>query len=151
MLKLRFFRTLISRFLSVMKNNKLNRNDLIYPDLSYNLTGIFYKIHNNLGRFCRERHYADEIEKLFKHNRLNYKREFELSKLSKNNIKGNRVDFVVENKILIDIKAKKFITKEDYYQMQRYLQTANYQLGLIVNFRNVHLKPKRVINYKYNS
>ena len=56
-----------------------------------------------------------------------------------------------EDKIIIDIKAKKFITKEDYYQMQRYLQTANYQLGLIVNFRSVHLKPKRVINYKYNS
>ncbi|MBU4370064.1 GxxExxY protein [Candidatus Parcubacteria bacterium] len=120
--------------------------ELIYPNLSYKLTGIFYKIHNNLGRFYRERHYADEIERLFKDNKLSYKREFELSKLDKNNIKGNRVDFVVEDKIIVDIKAKKFITKEDYYQMLRYLKVANLKLGLIVNFRNTYLKPKRIVN-----
>ena len=126
------------------------KQNLIYPELSYKLTGLFFKIHNQSGRFCREKQYSDVIENLLKENKINYKREFELSNLAKDIIKGNRVDFMIEDKILVDVKAKKFITKEDYFQMQRYLQASNYQLGLIVNFRNIHLKPKRVINYKYH-
>ncbi len=125
--------------------------DLVYPKLSYKLTGLFYKAHNNLGRFYRERQYADAIEELLKQEELIYKREYELSELKNNLVKGNRVDFVVENKILIDIKAKKFITKEDYSQMLRYLDAASLRLGLIVNFRSTYLKPKRVLNSKLAS
>ena len=40
---------------------------------------------------------------------------------------------------------KNFITKEDYYQMQRYLKAANLKLGLIVNFRTTYLHPKRIL------
>ena len=58
------------------------------------------------------------------------------------------IDFIIEGKIIVDIKAKKFITKEDYNQMQRYLNVSGLILGMIVNFRNTHLKPKRIINYK---
>ena len=49
---------------------------------------------------------------------------------------------------LIDFKCKPFITREDYYQMRRYLETIRRELGLIVNFRNKYLKPKRVLNTK---
>lgn len=130
-----------------MTRIQIMKKDIIYPELSYELTGIFYKVHNQQGRFCRERQYADEIEKLFKINNINYKREFELSQLDNVTIKGNRVDFLVENEIIIDVKAKKFINKEDYYQMLRYLKAANFKLGLIVNFRNTYLKPKRIVNF----
>ena len=56
-----------------------------------------------------------------------------------------------KNKIVLDAKAKKFITKEDYFQMMRYLRIANIKLGLIVNFRNTFLKPKRVLYSQYYS
>lgn len=78
--------------------------------------------------------------------KLDYKREYELSKLHEVKVKGNRVDFLVSDVLILDIKAKKFITKEDYYQMMRYLQAANLELGLIINFRSTYLKPKRVLN-----
>jgi len=48
--------------------------------------------------------------------------------------------------LLLDIKSKPFITKEDYYQMRRYLKLCNLELGLIVNFRNKFLAPKRILN-----
>ncbi|MFV1917184.1 MAG: GxxExxY protein [Patescibacteria group bacterium] len=38
--------------------------------------------------------------------------------------------------MILDIKSKKFITKEDYCQIQRYLKAASLKLGLIVNFHN---------------
>jgi len=45
---------------------------------------------------------------------------------------------------------EEFITKDDYYQVQRYLITLNFRLALIVNFRQRTLYPKRVLN-KYFS
>lgn len=74
-------------------------------------------------------------------------REVEISKFT-NSPKGNKADFIIESKIVLDVKAKKHITKEDYYQILRYLDAANLELGLIVNFRDSYLKPKRVLNSK---
>jgi len=122
-------------------------NKILYPELSYEITGLCYKVHNKSGRFLREKQYADELEKLLKLSKINYIREYNLSNLGKE-IEGNIVDFLIENKILVDLKAKKFLTKEDYYQMLRYLESSGFQLGLIINFRNTYLKPKRIINLK---
>lgn len=46
----------------------------------------------------------------------------------------NRVDFAISNKLLIDLKAKPVVTKDDYFQMNRYLDASKYSLGIIVNF-----------------
>jgi len=120
-------------------------NKFILGDLSYKITGICFKVHSSLGRFCREKQYSDKLETLFKKENISYKREIEISDLTDSS-KGNRADFIIEGKIVLDAKAKKFITKEDYYQMLRYLKASNLELGLIVNFRNTFLKPKRVLN-----
>jgi len=124
------------------------RRQLIQKELSFKINGICFDVHNRIGRFGRERQYADDIEECLKKEKISYKREVEISKLTNSPI-GNRADFIIENKIVLDIKAKKFITKDDYYQMIRYLKSANVELGLIVNFRNTFLKPKRVLNSKY--
>ncbi len=57
----------------------------------------------------------------------------------------NVVDFVINKRLLVDLKAKSIVTKDDYYQMNRYLGAGEFKLGLIVNFRNKYLKPIRVI------
>ena len=56
------------------------------------------------------------------------------------------IDFIIDDKIIIELKAKKIILKDDYYQTQRYLHALNKKLALLVNFRNRYLKPIRVIN-----
>ncbi|MFZ5364718.1 MAG: GxxExxY protein [Patescibacteria group bacterium] len=60
-------------------------------------------------------------------------------------------DFIVGGKILLEFKTKDFIDKEDYYQAQRHLATLNLELGIIVNFRQKRLVPKRVLNSEYQS
>lgn len=123
---------------------------IIESELSYQLTGLFFRTHRKLGRFAREKQYCDDLEEQFKQIGLSYLREFELKKLNNTSPAGNKVDFLIENKVIIDCKVKAFITKDDYLQMQRYLQAAGIKLGLIVNFRNYYLKPKRIINIKYD-
>ena len=121
---------------------------ILHPKLSYELTGICFKIHRELGRFCREKQYADALELALKQKQIPHRREFELNNKE---IKGNRLDFLIDGKIILDLKAKNFITKDDYNQMQRYLQISNLELGLIVNFRSTYLKPKRILNTKMAS
>jgi GxxExxY protein len=132
--------------------NLIKNKNIYYPELSYEIAGLLFKVHNSIGRFKSERQYCDVFEELLKENKIIYSREIELKKLFDNIIEnGNIPDFIIEDKIIIDFKVKKFITKEDYYQMLRYLETVNFPLGLIVNFRSTYLKPKRVINSKYHS
>ncbi len=120
---------------------------LIYHELTYNLNGIYFKVHNQLGRFGKERQYGDAIEMLLKEKGVAYKREYEVSfMLDGNPVKGNRVDFIIEDKIVLELKAKPLISKDDYLQMKRYLTASGYKLGIIVNFRQQYLKPRRVLN-----
>jgi len=112
---------------------------LIYKEESYEITGILFEVHNELGRYCREKQYCNVIENKFKFKNKSYKREFRVENT------GNITDFIFEDKIVIELKAKDRITKEDYYQLQRYLQATGMRLGLLVNFRDTYLKPIRVV------
>ncbi|TRZ64476.1 MAG: RIP metalloprotease RseP [Spirochaetia bacterium] len=125
--------------------NTPNEIKIIESELSYKLTGLFFETHKQIGRFAREKQHGDFLENLFKQNEINYKREVPISIGGSN---SNIVDFIVEDKIIIELKSKPFIGKSDYYQTKRYLDAANLELGLIVNFRETYLKPKRVLNYK---
>ncbi len=124
---------------------------ILEKELCYEITGLCFKTHKKLGRFCREIQYGDYLEALLKESSIGYKREFEIKTLEPDSPKGNKVDFFVSDRVLVDLKAKNYITKEDYFQMQRYLQSAGLEVGLIVNFRESHLKPKRVLNTKLHS
>lgn len=115
-------------------NKKIGQPTPILPELSYAITGILYETHNMLGRYAREKQYGDIIEK-----GIPFKREYRISNT------GNVADFLIEEKIILEIKAKRIANKEDFYQIQRYLQTTQKQLGVLVNFRDKYLKPRRIV------
>jgi|SRR3989344_1513511 len=128
-----------------MDANDTNKEKIIYKELSYIITGLLFEVHNELGRFCREKQYADAVESVLKRDTVAFEREKVLSVEIIDNQQTNRVNFIVDGKILVDIKAKDCITKEDYRQMQRYLEASQKKLGILVNFRNRYLHPIRVI------
>jgi len=124
-----------------MDTNDTNNTNkkLIYPELSYLIVGVCFNVHNDLGRYAREKQYGDLIEKRLKEIMLSYKRELGI------NDSGDIVDFLIDDKMILEIKAKRLLTKEDYFQLQRYLQSFNIRLGLLVNFRDRYIKPSRVV------
>jgi len=128
------------------------KNDIIYADVSYQVCGLCFHIHNRLGRYRNEKQYADAFEVLLKENKIKHVREKPLPPSFKGEKERRNIpDFVIEDKMIIDLKSKDFITKEDYFQMQRYLKSFNKKLGLIINFRQKYLYPKRVLNKEVKS
>jgi len=121
--------------------------DIIYPELSYKISGILFGVRKNLGRYKNEKQYSDAIEEELKKNNIDYEREKVLPESFDGEQKGrNKVDFLIENSIVLEIKAKPFITKEDYFQVRRYLDSLNKKLGILSNMRQYYINPKRVLN-----
>jgi len=126
-------------------------NKLIYPELSYKITGILFSVHNEIGRFCNEKQYSDAIENNLKKLNTKYEREKILPKSFEGEQYGrNKVDFLIDDKIILEIKVKRLLIKNDYYQVKRYLVALDKKLGLLVNFRDRYIKPRRIINSNVN-
>ena len=113
--------------------------ELIYPELSFKVVGLCFVVHNELGIYAKEKQYGDLLEEKLKQAGLVYRREQIIGD------SGNIVDFIIDGKILLELKAKRLVTKEDYYQTQRYLQETHLRLGIVVNFRERAINPKRVV------
>lgn len=79
------------------------------------------------------------VERLFREKGIGFEREIKIG--DSNNI----IDGIVEHKVALEFKAKRILTKEDYYQMQRYLQESGLKLGILVNFRDKYIKPRRIV------
>lgn len=131
----------------IVNDNMKSFSNLVYPDLSYKITGILFKVHNDLGRYCNEKQYSDLAEKYFKDNKIPYAREFILPASFDGERKGrNKIDFLIYEKIILELKTKRLIERQDYYQLKRYLIAINKKLGLLVNFRSKFLDVKRILN-----
>ncbi|MCR4325219.1 MAG: GxxExxY protein [Patescibacteria group bacterium] len=117
---------------------------ILYPELSFSIVGACFDVHNELGRFAREKQYADLLEEKIGDRGLKYEREFRLGD------SGNIVDFLVEEKILLELKTARLLTRDYYRQIQNYLQQSRIDLGLLINFSDTILRPRRILRISPN-
>ncbi|MES2215930.1 MAG: GxxExxY protein [Patescibacteria group bacterium] len=112
---------------------------LIYPELSYGITGLLFDVHNELGRYAREKQYGDKLAQLLKERGIKFSRELSIAG------SGNIIDFIIEDKVILELKTIPRVVYGHYRQTQNYLQQTGLRLGLLVNFRNQYLSPIRII------
>lgn len=120
--------------------------DLLYSDLSYKVRGCVFKVYNTLGFGHKESVYHKALAMEFKKNNVVYKEEVSIDVVYENEKVGiYRPDFIIDSKILIEIKAVEFMSKDPEIQMTYYLKGTNYKLGLLINFRSNKLDIRRRI------
>ncbi|MDO8619877.1 MAG: GxxExxY protein [bacterium] len=125
--------------------NKKQPVELIHSELSFAVVGLCYDIHNELGRFAKEKQYADGLEEKLKSEDIPSLRELRIG--NTNNI----ADFLVDDKIILELKSKRFLLREDYLQTQRYLQATGVLLGILVNFGGKYVRTHRVVKIEHSS
>lgn len=120
---------------------------LLYKDLSYKLVGIAFEVYNTLGSGLKEETYANAFEELLKRERINYKRELYFPlKINNKTVGRNFFDFLIDDKMIIELKKGSQKYKEVCNQLYQYLRSANIRLGLIIRFTLDGVKVKRIPN-----
>ena len=114
---------------------------------SYQIIGICMEVHRVLGKGLLEVLYKDAIEYEFKNNNIPFKREKKYEVEYKDIILPHHyfADFVVFDRIILEVKTQKKIVDEHYAWVINYLAISGCNLGLIVNFGEDSLVTKRVI------
>lgn len=119
---------------------------MLYEKLSYKIRGAFFEVYNTLGPGFKEVIYRRALAKEFILKALPFKEEPQLTITYKNETIGRYIpDFVVDDKILIEIKAVPEMPKVYEKQLYYYLKGTNYKLGFLVNFGAEKLDIRRRI------
>lgn len=120
-----------------------------YQELTEKIIGCAMKVHNALGNGFQEVIYQRALEIEFKKARLNYSREMEMPIYYDNiEIGTRRVDFFVENIIMVELKALIMLEDVHLAQAMNYLEAYKVEIGLLINFGSRSLQFKRVHNNK---
>jgi GxxExxY protein len=108
---------------------------IVYKELSYNLQGGIFEVNKSLGHAFKESVYQKALEQELVVRGI----EFENQKRISIEYKGIRVgtyvpDLIVEQKIIVELKSKPFLSKADHMQFQHYMKGCKYRIGYLVNF-----------------
>ena len=128
----------------------MNYNHLKYSDITSMIIGCAMEVHKSLGTGFQEVIYQRALKHEFELHGIKFKREFEMPVFYKYKQVGTRrVDFLVENKVSVEIKA--IICLEDVHLAQaiNYLEAYNLEVGLLINFGAKSLDFRRVENRKF--
>lgn len=124
--------------------------EYIYKDLTYRIIGALYEVHKELGAVHKEiiYHKAVAIELAERGIAFTEEKQLDVSYKGKK-IGVYRPDFVIDDKVILEIKVVPAITKAIQDQVYHYVKGTKYKLVLLANFGTKSLGIKRLIYEKY--
>lgn len=131
---------------NLINTDKNLKTQLLYEDITYKIRGAIFDVYNALGSGHKEKLYQNALAKEFDNLKIEYSTESTLKVEYKGKKIGNyRPDFVVEEKIILELKAVEFVTKTYETQILHYLKATGFKLGLLVNFGSYPLYIRRFV------
>jgi len=120
---------------------------IIYPKLSYQIMGILFKVYNKLGYGYQEKYYQRALAREFNKLNISFKKEQGTQLKYEGKIIGRYyVDFVIDNKIVLEIKVAKEIYQKHLNQVLSYLKATGLKLGILAIFTKSGICYRRLVN-----
>lgn len=121
----------------------LRREDLVLPELSYQIIGILFDVYNKLRYGFQEKTYQKAIAAASKNAGLQYKEQLYVPlTYADQRIGSYYLDFLIEDNVILEIKRGDRFIKAHIDQVYQYLVAKKLQLGILAYFapRNLHFK-----------
>lgn len=110
-------------------------NDLLERELSRLVIGAFYEVYNEMGFGFTEFLHAQGMQLELLSRGLNLAREVKVPVRMKGCLIGEqRLDMVVEDKLIVEIKSTEFLPKTARRQLYNYLRCTEFEVGLLLHF-----------------
>lgn len=120
---------------------------LIYKDLSYQIVGVLYKVYNELGGGYQEKYYQRAVSLELKRENIVFKEQIKINLAYHNQVIGKYyLDFLINNKIVLELKVAPIFYSRDIKQVLGYLKATDLKLGILASFNRRELIYKRIIN-----
>jgi GxxExxY protein len=129
--------------------NVLKRTDIIHPELSYQLVGVLYNVHKAMGHGFLEKYYQKAIAAELKKNNISFREQVKVDLIIAGEfITSGFTDFIIDDKIILEIKQGNTFLKTNIDQLHSYLKMSKLELGILANFTSRGLIYKRILNIK---
>ena len=120
--------------------------EFLYPELTYKIRGVLFMVRKNLGLGHKEQIYHNALEIEFRKAGFAFDSKKNISlRYDGKSIGTYQPDFVIENKVLIELKALPEIGRAQTEQIWSYLKGCEYKLAFLVNFGSKDLEIKRIV------
>jgi GxxExxY protein len=129
-----------------MENAK-TKGEILYPELSYQIMQVMFDVHNCLGPGFTEDIYEKAVCLELSTRGIPYEEQKAIQIYYKGRPVGSyRLDLVVDNKIILDLKAVSALEDVFKQQLTSYLKATGFRLGILINFGSKRVEHLRVAN-----
>lgn len=121
---------------------------LLHKELSYEVHGAAIEVRKDFGPGHKEKLYQNAFAQELDRRSINFVKEPSVEIVSPKD--GQKVglyrpDFVVDGKIIVEMKAEKFVNRDEIKRIYDYLRNSKYELAYFINFASTKLFVKRII------
>ncbi len=120
---------------------------LIFKEESYTILGCCFEVFNKIGPGHREKTYQSALRQIFIDRGIKFQEQFHIPIIiNDKKIGHNYFDFLINDKIILEIKQGDAFFRRDIEQIYAYLSLSGLKLGFLINFTSKGVKHRRIIN-----
>lgn len=136
-----------TKYKRITKIQKIDEEKLIYPKISFTIVGCLFEVFKTLGPGHREKYYQKAVAEELKRRSVSFIEQYKIDLAYKGQKIGKCFfDFLIEGKIILELKTGKYFKRVNFEQLLEYLKTSNFKLGIIATFTEEGVKFYRILN-----
>ncbi len=121
----------------------------VHSELSYTIMGVLFDIYHRLGGRFQEKYYQKAVKQALDKLKIPYLEQVRADlDIGGYNLGRYYLDFIIDHKIVLELKSKSYFTQKDIRQVLAYLKKAGLQLGILAGFTHTGVKYRRILKGK---